>query len=200
MARRQQPPQTPFGAWLTAWLEEHDWTVQAFAKATGVSPAAVSLWKTKTKRLTIDHLEAVAAATGESSENLQRMVYSGRAPMAPRNTAPAEELRAAIREERPEWVDELLKEVRRLREAPAPAPTPVPRPVDGFSPWRVFIRLGRQARGLSVGALAAKMGVNTRTVEAWEEGTSVPPLRQQGRLIGMLVGVEPEQQRKRRTA
>ena len=84
MARRAQPPQTAFGAWLTAWLDDHreQWTLAAFAQAVGVSSSAVSLWKSTTKHVKIEHLRAVARVTNEPLENLQRMVYGGRTPFA----------------------------------------------------------------------------------------------------------------------
>lgn len=81
MARRRPPPQTPFGAWLVAWLDDHpDVTVEAFGERVGVSASAVSLWTTKTKRIKVEHLHKIAEVTGEPFENLQRMVYGGRTP------------------------------------------------------------------------------------------------------------------------
>lgn len=117
MARRRPPATTPFGAWLSEWLDDHasDWTVEAFAAEVGVSPSAVSLWLTKTKRVGIDHLREVARITGEEFDALYRMVYTRKAPTLPApitadvvaeiekrmRLAFREELRAALAELRP---------------------------------------------------------------------------------------------------
>lgn len=117
MARRRPPATTPFGAWLSEWLDDHadDWTVEAFATECGVSPSAVSLWLTKTKRVEVDNLREVARVTGEDFDVLYRMVYTRKAPALPApitadvvaeieermRVAFREELRAALAELRP---------------------------------------------------------------------------------------------------
>ncbi len=74
-------------------------TLEAFAQEAGVSTSAVSLWLTKTKRMDPDNLDAVARLTGEPAENLQRMVYGGRTPLAELPTALPPEWLAAVRAE-----------------------------------------------------------------------------------------------------
>lgn len=48
-----------------------------------MSPSAVSLWLTKTKRVGVEHLREVARVTGEPFDGLYRMVYTRKAPPLP---------------------------------------------------------------------------------------------------------------------
>jgi transcriptional regulator with XRE-family HTH domain len=49
-----------------------------------------------------------------------------------------------------------------------------------------WLRDLREKRGLSLGEVARRVGVNSRTVERWEEGASEPSLRQEHDLADLL--------------
>ena len=79
--RRKGPPKTPLGAWLEAWLAEHEeWTHQALAADIGVSKGLISQWVSgAVKNVTATNLRGLARVTGEPLENLEQMVYGASA-------------------------------------------------------------------------------------------------------------------------
>lgn len=113
MARRRPPASTPFGAWLGRWLDDHpDWTVEGFATEVRVSPAAVSLWLTKTKRVGVDHLREVARVTGQDFDTLWQMVYrESQAPAGAGVYITGEELEALLERAADRAVRRLLDEI-----------------------------------------------------------------------------------------
>jgi transcriptional regulator with XRE-family HTH domain len=100
--RRALPPKTPFGAWLSEWLDDHPGvTHAAFAQDVGVSKGLISQWTAgDVKRIGAPNLAAVARTTGEPLDNLERLLYGNvgtrRASEEPGITLSRDELQAMM--------------------------------------------------------------------------------------------------------
>lgn len=73
--QRREPPNTPFGAWLAKWFEDHAAvTHAAFAQDVGVSKGLITQWIGGTVPKG-PALKEIARRTGEPLDNIERMLY-----------------------------------------------------------------------------------------------------------------------------
>jgi ribosome-binding protein aMBF1 (putative translation factor) len=187
VARKAKPP---VSAWIVTERKRLGWKVDDVSRRLlelgyDAQPSTVQVW------------EAGRSPRAETIEALERLFGS----MAPRDQPTIGDLSGLVEAITQQTAaisalaDALKPQQPRVAEQPAPYETGAP------SPWPMFVRLGRTARGMSEGDLAVRLGTTRRNIERIEAGELEPSLRQRTRLVGLFAGTEEAKPvQRRRTA